>query len=134
MPLQENKANTIVEIPTEQPTVVRTSRGLSVAGTRITLYLLMDHIKGGWSTEEIQQCFRLTDRQMTDVLEYIETHREEFEAEYQYVLQRAEENRQYWEDRNRGRFTEIAAMPPPPGREELWAKLQEWKKRLDQES
>ena len=28
-----------------QPTVVRTERGLSIAGTRITLYQIMDYLK-----------------------------------------------------------------------------------------
>ncbi len=31
-----------------QPTVVRTEHGLVVAGTRITLYQLMNYLKAGW--------------------------------------------------------------------------------------
>ena len=31
-----------------QTTVVRTSRGLSIAGTRITLYDVMDYLTAGW--------------------------------------------------------------------------------------
>jgi hypothetical protein len=30
-----------------QATIVRTSRGLSIAGTRITLYQVMDYVKAG---------------------------------------------------------------------------------------
>ena len=30
----------------------------------------------------------------------------------------------YWEDRYRDRFTQIAKMPPKPGQEEIYAKLQ----------
>jgi len=38
-----------------------------------------------------------------------------------------EEIRQYWEERNRNRFDRIAAMPRKPGKEALWAKLEEQK-------
>ena len=63
-------------------------------------------------------------------MEYIATHREEIEAEYQLVLQQAEEDRKYWEERNRERFAEIAAMPPKPGQEKIRKKLQVAKARL----
>src|SRR5713226_22499 len=117
---------------TDQPTVVRTSRGLTIAGTRITLYDVMDYVTADWSVAEIQHCLRLTDRQIADVLEYIASHRAEVEAEYQQVLRRAEEIRRYWEERNRERLAEIAAMPPKPGQEDLRARLDAWKARLDQ--
>jgi uncharacterized protein (DUF433 family) len=119
------------ETNTQQTTVVRTSRGLSIAGTRITLYNIMDYLKADWPPKLIQDRLNLTDKQIADVMEYIETHREEVEAEYQIVLQQAEEIRQYWENRNRERFAEIAAMPPEPGQEEIQAKLQAWKKKLE---
>jgi uncharacterized protein (DUF433 family) len=113
-------------------TVTRTERGLSIAGTRITLYDVMDYVTAGWPPKLIRDRLNLTDQQVTDVLEYINTHRAEVEAEYQQVLQSAEETRRYWEERNRERFEEIAATPPEPGREELRAKLKEWKSRLEQ--
>ncbi len=46
------------------------------------------------------------------------------EAEYQIVLKEAESIRQYWEERNRELFARIAKLPPPPGREAAWEKLQ----------
>ena len=120
-----------METTIPQSTVVRTSRGLSIAGTRITLYHIMDYLKADWPPKLIQDRLNLTAKQMADVMEYIETHRAEVEAEYQLVLQQAEEIRQYWENRNRERFAEIAAMPPKPGQEEIQAKLQAWKKKLE---
>jgi hypothetical protein len=39
------------------PTVVRTSRGLSVAGTRITLYSIMDCVVAGWPPKLIRDRF-----------------------------------------------------------------------------
>ncbi len=115
---------------TPQPTVVRSSRGLSIAGTRITLYSIMDYVKAGRSPELIRDHFRLTIKQTADVLDYIKTHRAEVEVEYQQVLKEAEEERQYWEERNRERLAQIAAMPPKPGQEKIRAKLQAAKERL----
>jgi hypothetical protein len=61
---------------------------------------------------------------------YIDAHRAEVEAGYQIVLQTAQENRQYWQERNRERLAQIAALPPKPGQEALRAKLQAWKAKL----
>ncbi len=120
------------EKSTSQPTVVRNSLGLAIAGTRITLYDVMDYLTNDWPPKLIQYWLNLTDKQMADVMDYIKNNRAEVEAEYQQVLDYAAKTRQYWEERNRERFTEIAAMPPPAGKEEIWAKLQAWKARLEQ--
>jgi uncharacterized protein (DUF433 family) len=117
----------------DQPTVIRTSRGLSIAGTRITLYDIMDYLTANWPTELVRDWFNLTDQQMADVMDYIETHRSEVEAEYQLVLQQAEETRRYWERRNQEHFAQIAAAlrAPKPGQEDLRAKLAAWKAQLE---
>ena len=67
---------------TYAPTLVRTGRGLTIGGTRITLYQIMDFLKAGYPPEEIRDDFGLTIRQMREVTEYIETHRDEAENEY----------------------------------------------------
>ena len=77
----------------------------------------------------IRDEFTLTDKQMNDVMEYITAYRDQVEQEYQAVLQQAEENRRYWETQNRERF-EHMAQTPPPGQEQLRAKLQAVKARL----
>jgi uncharacterized protein (DUF433 family) len=118
------------ETAVSQPTVVRTDRGLSIAGTRITLYHVMDYVKAGWAPQAIQDWLSLTGEQITDVMTYIAEHREEVEAEYQQVLQEAEEIRCYWEERNRERLAEIAALPPSPEQAALRAKLAAWKAKL----
>ena len=110
--------------------IVRTERGLSLAGTRITLYDIMDYIKAGWPAHLIRNWLNLTDEQIAAVMEYIDSHRAEVEAEYAQVLEYAEENRRYWEERNRERFAEIAAMPPRPGQEAIRAKLEAYKSKL----
>jgi len=76
------------------PTVVRTERGLTIAGTRITLYDVMDYVTAGWPPKLIRDRLDLTDRQIADAMAYIEDHRAEFEAEYQTVLREAEGIRQ----------------------------------------
>ncbi len=111
--------------------IIRNSRGLSIAGTRITLYHIMDYLKADWPPKLIQDRLNLTDKQMADVLAYLEVHREQVEAEYALVLQQAEEIQRYWQARNRERLAEIAAMPAKPGQEEIQAKLQAWKQKLE---
>lgn len=120
-------------IATAQNSIVRTSRGLTIAGTRITLYFIMDHLKDDWPPHLIRDWFGLTDEQMQEVLDYIEAHQEEVEAEYQQVIKEAEENEQYWREYNREHFAKVAAMPPKPGQEKIWAKLQAAKERLGME-
>jgi hypothetical protein len=105
------------------PIVVRTERGLSISGTRKTLYQVMDYIKADWPSSEIQDIMRLTDDEIVGVMQYIDEHREEVEAEYQQVLRNAEENRRYWEERNRERFEQIAKLPRKPEHAAIWAKL-----------
>ncbi len=122
----------MIETKNVQPTVVRTGRGLSIVGTRITLYSVMDYVKADWPPKLIQAVFNLTDKQIADVMDYIETHRAEVEAEYQVILRQAKENREYWEARNREHLAKIAAMAKlsEPGQEEIRAKLQAAKARL----
>jgi uncharacterized protein (DUF433 family) len=112
--------------------VTRTGRGLTIAGTRITLYTIMDHLKDDWPPHLIQDWFNLSVEQIQGVLAYIEAHQAEVEAEYEQVLADAEEIKQYWEDRNRERFAQIATPPPPPGKEAVWNKLQRRKAELAQ--
>ena len=110
--------------------MIRTERGLAIAGTRITLYEIMDYLHAGWPPKLLRDRLDLTEQQLTDALAYINTHQAEVEAEYKTVLQEAEEIRQYWEERNRERIAQIAAQPPRPGQEAIRAKLQAWKEKL----
>jgi len=93
-----------------------------IAGTRITLYQLMDYIHAGYPPKLIRHYFYVTDEQFSAAISYIEANLDEVEAEYQIVLKIAEENRKYWEEQNRKLFAIIAKIPP--GREAAWEKLQ----------
>ena len=119
----------MVAIDTSFPSVVRTERGLTVSGTRLTLYLLEDHFKAGWPNELVQNWFRLSDQEIADVVGYIAAHRAAFEAEYQQVLAQADANRQYWEERNRERFERLKHEPPTPEQAARRAKLDALRRR-----
>ena len=107
--------------------IVRTERGLTIAGTRITLYDVMDYLKAQYPPKFIRDIFRLTEAQISAILSYIKTHQREVEAEYQEILRIAEENQEYWQERNSDLFAQIAVTPPPSGFETVIAKLQERK-------
>ncbi len=107
-----------------QSAVIRTERGLTIAGTRITLYDVMDYVTAQYPPKFIRTLFDLTEEQINAALAYIEANRAEVEAEYQIVLKEAEELRYYYEEQNRELIARIAAKPPKPGTEAAWEKLQ----------
>jgi uncharacterized protein (DUF433 family) len=103
--------------------IIRTERGLTIAGTRITLYDVMDYLAEAYPPKFIASLFDLTAAQIGAAIDYIATHRGEVETEYQQVLTDAEALRQHYEEQNRDRFAQIAAQPPKPGTEAAWEKL-----------
>lgn len=116
----------------KQPTVMYTSRGLSIAGTRITLYAILDYLHEDWPPKLIQDWFNLTENQMADVLAYIDAHREQVEQEYQQVIQQGEEIRRYWEERNNFGDLERSQKSLNQLRSELLEKLRSRHKTLSQ--
>jgi|LakMenEpi03Aug12_release.lakeMendotaPanAssembly.Ray.scaffolds.fasta_scaffold618967_2 uncharacterized protein (DUF433 family) len=117
-----------------QSTIIRTERGLTIAGTRITLYDVMDYVTAQYPPKFIRGLFELTDNQINAALSYIEANRPEVEAEYELVLKEAEELRQYYEEKNRELIARIAAQPPKPGQEAIRAKLQAAKAKFESRS
>lgn len=112
-----------------EPVITRTERGLTISGTRTSLYDVIDLLKAHYPPKLIRDTFNLTDAQINAALSYIEANQSQVEAEYQEVLQNREEIRRYWEDRNRERFARIATMPHKPEQEAFWAKLEEHRAR-----
>lgn len=110
--------------------IIRTERGLTIAGTRITLYDVMDYVIEQYPQKFIRAMLSLTDEQVNAALSYINAHRDEVEAEYQTVLKESEELRQYYEEQNHDRIARIAAKPPKPGTEAIRAKLQARRAKL----
>ncbi|NMF85837.1 DUF433 domain-containing protein [Nodosilinea sp. P-1105] len=110
--------------PSHSPTaIIRTERGLTIAGTRITLYDVMDYVIAQYPPQFIQGLFELTEEQIGAALAYIESNRSEIEAEYQQVIRETEALRQHYEEQNRERLAQIAKQPPKPGTEAAWEKL-----------
>jgi hypothetical protein len=116
-------------LPRENHTVVRTEQGLTVKGTHLTLYYIMDEIKKSNSLKNIRDIYELTDEEMLDILDYIHLHKEEVEKEYQEVLQSAERNRQYWEEHNHEVMEKTYQQ-----RETVRAKLKEWREQYHAEN
>ena len=110
-----------------QPTVVRTSRGLTVAGTRLTLYTILDYLHADWPPRVIQQWLDLSEAQMADVLDYLAQHREEVEQEYQQVVQQAEQTRRYWDAQLQDHLARRSRQPLTAEQAELRAKFDAWK-------
>lgn len=121
----------MTSVPDEQTTIIRTERGLTIGRTRITVYDVMDYFKAQYPPGLIGDILSLTNQQVAVALSYIEANYSEVEAEYGLVLEEAEAIRHYWEERNRERLAQIAKLPPPPGREAAWEKLQARKSRLE---
>lgn len=114
----------------EPAIIIRTERGLVLAGTRITLYDVMDYVTENYPPKFIRAMLGLTDEQVAAALFYIETHRAEVETEYQFILKEAEELQQYYEEENRDRVTRIAAKSSKLGKEAIRAKLEAEKAKL----
>jgi uncharacterized protein (DUF433 family) len=108
-----------------RPLVVRGEGGLGLAGTRITLYDVMDYLTAGWPPHLMRNRLGLSEEQIQAAVEYIDTHRDEVEAEYEQVLREAAASRAYWEAANEGR----TAASPTPRRDALRAKLSAWRER-----
>ena len=72
----------------ESPRSSSAGRGPEIAGTRITVFDVMDYLKHGWHRDRIAMLFRLSSRDVQVAIDYIEAHRSEVDAEYQRILDR----------------------------------------------
>ena len=118
-------------VPNAHQTLIRTERGLSIAGTRITIYDVMDYIAAGFTPAQIQDRLGLNDRQIDDVMNYIRSHRAKVEAEYKTILQTSQENRRYWEARNQEKFAQVEGATTDAEQKDIREKLREWKARVE---
>jgi uncharacterized protein (DUF433 family) len=73
---------------TSSATIINRGRGPEIAGTRITVYDVMDYVTDGWHRDEIARLFRLSSRDIQAAFDYIEEHRDRVNAEYQRILER----------------------------------------------
>ena len=103
----------------------RPDKGLTISGTRVTLYALHDYLRAKRSDQEIREWLALTDEQMRVALDYIAAHKDEVEAEYAEVVRHSDERRSYWEQRLREHLARTSPAPPTPEKAALYAKLAE---------
>jgi uncharacterized protein (DUF433 family) len=116
---------------THETKIILTERGLTISGTRITLYDIMDYLIAQYPSKFIQGLFELTEEQINVALNYIENNREKVELDYQQILQETEELRQYYEEQNREISAQIIAQSPKPGTEAAWEKLRDLKAKRE---
>jgi len=115
----------MTSLSNQQTGVTRTERGLVITGTRITLYQIMDYLHAGHSLQLIREHFaQITNEQLTAAISYIKENSAEVEAEYKIIVKDNELSQQNWEEHNREKLAFIAKLPPPPGKEAAWKKLQ----------
>ena len=61
----------------KEPKIIRTERGLTISGTRITMYDVIDFLKIEYPPKLIRDKFNLTDQQINADLLYLKANRSE---------------------------------------------------------
>jgi uncharacterized protein (DUF433 family) len=68
--------------------IINRGRGPEIAGTRITVYDILDYHLQGWHPTAIAGALRLSSAEVLAAIGYIEEHKEEVLAAYQAILDR----------------------------------------------
>jgi uncharacterized protein (DUF433 family) len=68
--------------------IINRGRGPEIAGTRITVYDIMDYYKQGWHHTTIAATLRLSSAQVQAAIQYIEEPKDEVLRNYQKILER----------------------------------------------
>jgi uncharacterized protein (DUF433 family) len=68
--------------------IIDRGRGPEIAGTRITVYDILDYYGHGWDRDRIADVLDLGSREVEVAIRYIEEHRQEVMADYQRILAR----------------------------------------------
>ena len=71
--------------------IIDRGRGPEVAGTRVTVYRIMDFVREGSSAAYLATELHLTEEQVRVAFDYIAVHRRTVEAEYTKILQRVQQ-------------------------------------------
>ena len=61
----------------KKPTIIHRGRGPEIAGTRITVYDIMDYTRENWHHAAIAATLRISSEEVLVALEYIEAHKDE---------------------------------------------------------
>jgi uncharacterized protein (DUF433 family) len=68
--------------------IIDRGRGPEIAGTRITVYDVLDYYKTGWHRDMIADTLELSSQQVEVAISYIEDHRGEVMEVYERILAR----------------------------------------------
>ena len=68
--------------------IVKTGRGPEIAGTRITVYDVIEYYKAGRHRDMIADTLELSSQQVEVAIRYIEEHRDEVTANYEKNMER----------------------------------------------
>jgi uncharacterized protein (DUF433 family) len=68
--------------------IIDRGRGPEIAGTRITVYDVLDYYKTGWHRDMIADTLELSSQQVEVAIRYIEDHRDEVMEVYERILAR----------------------------------------------
>lgn len=86
--MRRNGLDSEMTIQIKESKIIDRGRGPEIAGTRITVYSVMDYYTNGWHRDQIAMQLRLSSRDIQAAIDYIEAHKEEVQAEYQKILDR----------------------------------------------
>jgi uncharacterized protein (DUF433 family) len=106
-----------------EATIVKTGRGPEIAGTRITVYDVIEYHKAGWHRDMIAVTLGLSSQQVEAAIRYIEEHRDEVMASYERNMERI----------RRGNPPELQAKLDA-ARDRLQARLQELRESKQREA
>ncbi len=70
------------------PEIINRGRGPEIAGTRLTVYDIMDYYTQDWHHTRIAAWLRISSAEVQAAILYIEEHKEEVTANYQKILER----------------------------------------------
>jgi uncharacterized protein (DUF433 family) len=70
--------------------IIDRGRGPEIAGTRITVYTILECQQDGWRPDLIAFWYHLRDDQVDAAIRYIEEHRAEVTADYRKIMDRIE--------------------------------------------
>ena len=70
------------------PIIIDRGRGPEIAGTRLTVYDLLDYVEAGWTSSDIAAFFRLSTGEVEAVVSYIDSHREAVATEVRRIEER----------------------------------------------
>jgi uncharacterized protein (DUF433 family) len=71
-----------------EATIIDRGRGPEIAGTRITVYTILECLQEGWRPDLIAFWYHLGENQVEAAIRYIDEHKEEVAADYQKIMER----------------------------------------------